>query len=843
MRVKKGYLRLVAAMAVFSQPVASASDLWTSFVTPPDESKTKVWWFHGETETTKEGIDADLEAFREKGVGGVVFYDQVHGKAADAYPAMSPQWWDMLKYAARKAKELNLTFEVAASNGYVAGGPWITPELSMKETVFSDTLLILDKDSVVNFRLASPAKDFVDVATVMFPDNNDLSPISVGGGEIRLSNNASYTVGYASEDSEIEINGISYTVNPRGKGSTGSMNIPGKPSERYFGAKYTELPPIGSLEYSADGSEWHEAAKLPAIEAVIWHKSKRRTISFPAVRGRYFRIRIQDWLDSEGKQPTLVVGNIRLYTRDITDHIEVKSGLRTEVIYPSETGGNKGAIKLSEVRDITGFVNKDGSLSMPVEKGRWRIIRFGYKPTGARTKHGRKNLLGYEADVMSAEAAKVHFQHYFKAISDTLEKIGCKPQGMCMDSHEAGIQNWTQGFEKSFKAKSGYDIVPWIPALAGYIVNDRKQTDQMLLDFRKSIAAAIAENYYGTFASLCAENGVTFTSQAMLNICNDNIMSRGQVHKPQGEFWAYQTNGNYDCLDAASSAHLYGHPIASGEAFTDTPYSETWEELLRIANLAYCKGINEFVVCASSYQPWADRKFDDSASSHPYVFHRHNPRWPEVGPFWMYQARCSQMLREGRPVVDLCVYIGEDVPCKTFAYKLPEIPEGFNFDVCSTDALLNRFYVGDGDLHVKGGMSYKVLLIQDRTYISPAAEQKIRELERDGARIVRCTPDTDLSKELSALGLRPDVTLSSAGEPDDRVCFFHRSTEDADIYFVYNHSPHPYAADAAFRTAHSGAEVWDPVAVTRNELKMSGRDKTVKIELAPYQSKFYIFRR
>ena len=46
---------------------------------------------------------------------------------------------------------------------------------------------------------------------------------------------------------------------------------------------------------------------------------------------------------------------------------------------------------------------------------------------------------------------------------------------------------------------------------------------------------------------------------------------------------------------------------ASGEAFTDTPYDETWDRLLRIANIAYCRGINEFAVCASSYQPWDDR--------------------------------------------------------------------------------------------------------------------------------------------------------------------------------------------------------------------------------------------
>ena len=34
-----------------------------------------VWWFFGETPTTREGITADLEAFKQQGVGGVVYYD------------------------------------------------------------------------------------------------------------------------------------------------------------------------------------------------------------------------------------------------------------------------------------------------------------------------------------------------------------------------------------------------------------------------------------------------------------------------------------------------------------------------------------------------------------------------------------------------------------------------------------------------------------------------------------------------------------------------------------------------------------------------------------------------
>ena len=118
---------------------------WEEFSHPVDSTRTKVWWFHGETETTREGITADLEAYKRAGIGGVVYYDQVHGKAENALPALSPAWWDMLRFAASEAKRIGLSFEVNLSNGFVAGGPWITKRLGMQRLIASDTLVSGDQ--------------------------------------------------------------------------------------------------------------------------------------------------------------------------------------------------------------------------------------------------------------------------------------------------------------------------------------------------------------------------------------------------------------------------------------------------------------------------------------------------------------------------------------------------------------------------------------------------------------------------------------------------------------------------------------------------------------------------
>lgn len=75
----------------------------------------------------------------------MVYYDQVHGKAENALPALSPAWWDMLRFAASEAKRIGLSFEVNLSNGFVAGGPWITKRLGMQRLIASDTLVSGDQ--------------------------------------------------------------------------------------------------------------------------------------------------------------------------------------------------------------------------------------------------------------------------------------------------------------------------------------------------------------------------------------------------------------------------------------------------------------------------------------------------------------------------------------------------------------------------------------------------------------------------------------------------------------------------------------------------------------------------
>lgn len=95
-------------------------------------------------------------------------------------------------------------------------------------------------------------------------------------------------------------------------------------------------------------------------------------------------------------------------------------------------------------------MDSEGKLEWEVPAGEWVIMRFAHEPTGGPLRHGRANLMGLECDKMSVEAVTVQWENYTKPILDSLAAIGCLPAGVTMDSHEAGSQNWTPGFEQEF---------------------------------------------------------------------------------------------------------------------------------------------------------------------------------------------------------------------------------------------------------------------------------------------------------------------------------------------------------------------------------------------------------
>ena len=711
------------------------------------QAQMKTWWFFGYEKTTEEGMRADLRSLKDAGFTGVVYYDQTHAKDARANGAedgFSPEWWQHLRFAAKEAQRMGMTFEVNISNGYVAGGRWIDAAHAMQRVTTAELTI----EGGTRRKVALPRIDgregyVKDIALLAFP-----VPINCRTTKADTPAMRHITARYTA----------------RGKGRSGAMQIPGH-SETFMGAGFTAMPDIGTLQASDDSILWHDVVTLQNMYSSQGGYNVRTT-AFPATKARYWRIK------SNGKE---MLKEWSVGPEALLDRWEEKAALHSDFPdYPTLPAYTTSEILAEDsIIDISSLCDEQGYISWDVPPGQWRIIRVAAVLTGAKSKHGRQNLMGYECDKLSREAAELHWNSYVQQILDSLKGIA-SVDGVTMDSHEGGSQNWTPRMLQEFRGRRGYDLTPWLPALAGYIIGSTEKTENVLRDLRHTINDLIRDNYYATFQRKAAEQGLHFTAQAIGNalcITGDAISVKAAVEKPQGEFWAYQQTGAYDIKDCSSAAHLYGKPVASAEAMTDAEYAHTPLDLKRVADNAFSMGAQEFVVCATPHIPYTNAK--KYIAGREYAINRSNPLWNSFKPMWRDINSTMKTLRQGKAAPDVLIFLGDDIPVKTLTHRLPKNIEHLDWDVCTGDALQNRITAtSDGMLTTPDSIHYSALIVEDGVYISPASQQKINALRAAGVEVLH-----DGSTIVRPLQIT---------EGQDSVVHTHRIINGRDIFFVAN---------------------------------------------------------
>ena len=99
---------------------------------------------------TADGITGDLEALKEAGFGGSVMCSMADICTPWPAPILNPptpdiitfndKWWHLVRHAAQESHRLGMEFGIGNCAGYeTCGGPWVTPELSLQEVVWSET--------------------------------------------------------------------------------------------------------------------------------------------------------------------------------------------------------------------------------------------------------------------------------------------------------------------------------------------------------------------------------------------------------------------------------------------------------------------------------------------------------------------------------------------------------------------------------------------------------------------------------------------------------------------------------------------------------------------------------
>jgi hypothetical protein len=767
--IYRGFVILALAGGCVAAGIAArgTDPLERDFVTPPVAAKPSIWWFWGESVTTDHGITQDLEALKRVGFGGAVIYEQVFTDRPGALKSLSPEWLGRVRFAAAECARLGLTLEVNVSDGYVAGGPWITPALGMQRLVASETVVEGGRPVTVTLPRPPSRLDYYrDVAVLAYPTpaggetdalpapvcssdpaGIDLAQIFSADDKMKAripppANGRSVLV-QLDYGRPATARSLTYSVRANSKALVIATQVPTWWTDDFYGMSMRLNPPLGHLEASDDGRAWRSVCELPAVgfQHDYW---TQQTVAFPAVTARYFRLNFQGWGHNfPANDDDLVIGGVELRGAARIDQWEKKAGNVVDFSYPDQTPGYAGkeVIDPAHMLDLSPHLGADGKLSWNAPPGRWTILRLGHTPTGAKTKHGRPENMGLECDKLSAEATRVQFANYAGVILREVRRVpGAKLAGINVDSAEHGSQNWTADFEAQFEKRRGYALRPFLPAMMGRVVGSREQSDKFLFDVRRTIADLMSDEYYGTFQQLCHAEGMTEMAEAPgIATClpSDNLQAKGRTDIPMGEFWMSQPDGTMDCKEAASAAHVYGLPVAAAEAFTGSRADAHPGMMKPFADAALALGINRFVVLAYVHQPWDDRLPGVTQERFYLPYQRHNTWWEDSTGFWTSLGRSSQLMRQGHAVADILYDLGDDTPLKIATWRMrPAPPAGYDYDVCGDEVLLQRARVKDGRLVLPDGMSYRLLILAGGKQMTLAAARQLHALVQAGATVL-----------------------------------------------------------------------------------------------------------
>jgi alpha-L-rhamnosidase len=545
----------------------------------------------------------------------------------------------------------------------------------------------------------------------------------------------------------------------------------------------------------------------------------------------------------------------------------------------AEAGEEDAALR--DVRDLTDNLSADGAISWSVPQGEWEILRIGYTASGARVSTSSGAWQGLAIDHMDRTAFETYWRESVDPLlQDVRPYLGKALHYLATDSWELGGTNWTGRFRDEFRRRRGYDPLPYLPVVAGRILESRDASNRFLNDLRRTVGDLLISQHYTPFAEMAAKYGLGLhpESGGPHGAPIDALETLAVSTFPQTEFWARSAThrttdaDRFFVKEAASVAHTYGKTLVGAEGLTSIgpQWEESlWDDLKPSFDQAVCEGLNRLI-----WHTFTSSPKEEGVPGQEYFAGTHmNPNvtwWNEAGAFFGYINRTQFLLQQGLPVADVVVYYGEQVPnfaplkSSDPAHVLP----GYDYDSADEHVLVDRMTARGGRIVLPDGMSYRVLVLPQRDSISPAALRAVRKLVQGGATVIgpkplRATGLGASDAEVRAIadelwdsgriraGLTARAALEAAGVLPDfsgpaSLDFIHRRAGETEIYFIRNSKPEWIDADVTLRAAGNAPELWHPdTGRTESQAVYNqtadGRTE-VPLRLEPNGSVFLVFR-
>ena len=131
---------ILLALSIFTT-AAIGDSLKSGFQSPPHNMRPETWFHLIGGNVSKPGLTTDLEAVAGAGISGIQLFHGRGGKWPEVSPqitCLSPSWDEMITHVGKETQRLGLNFTMQNCPGWaMSGGPWITPDKTMRHLVWS----------------------------------------------------------------------------------------------------------------------------------------------------------------------------------------------------------------------------------------------------------------------------------------------------------------------------------------------------------------------------------------------------------------------------------------------------------------------------------------------------------------------------------------------------------------------------------------------------------------------------------------------------------------------------------------------------------------------------------
>ena len=436
---------------------------------------------------------------------------------------------------------------------------------------------------------------------------------------------------------------------------------------------------------------------------------------------------------------------------------------------------------LEDAIDLSGNI-KDGVLSVDVPEGKWQLYAMIKFESFASVINGAPGAAGSILNHMDAAAVRHYLDHMTDAIEVKIGSLSGYVRAMFIDSMELEGNNWTFDFAEQFKARRGYDPLPWLPFtmfevgrlgdVKSFEYGSKKsakfeeEVNRVRFDFELTKAELLHERFYGTMGQWAKDKGLK--TRAPYGRGFFPLESSMMIDFPEGESWTtnwlkhrigeemgdedYRRGRGYTMINkyVSSAAHMTGKRVISAEEMTNTyKVFTTSLEFLKVgSDMSAISGITHSIWHGFNYSP-LEAEFPGWVQYGTFHNER-NTWWPYVKNLNDYRARIASQLQNADMYTDIAILPANYDMWTTMGVQTEPFPVKLNVPYTSliweaihktgggadyvSEIILKDAVIKNGKI-CYGPKEYGTLFIVEVTSTTPETIAKLEEFVRQGGRV------------------------------------------------------------------------------------------------------------